>query len=272
MSKSARREKRAERDERRRGRGGLLPLVDTMTPTPVRASRAPLMPKTDAQAKYMALIDASIVTFGLGPAGTGKTFCAVAKACDALIDNKTDREFRLYITRPAVEAEGERLGFLPGELEEKYEPFLAPVREILNQRLGASFVEYLLKNERIVARPLAYMRGHTLANCWVIADEMQNASQGQFKLLLSRIGENAKVVVNGDASQVDPGVKSGLTDAVNRLKGVRGIESFRFGRGDIVRSGICQAIVERYENYNDDDDSEDDDECKQGILKILRAA
>lgn len=205
-------------------------------------SAKPLHPKTETQRHYISAIRANTITFGTGPAGTGKTYCCTALAAQALLDNPGTK---LYLTRPVVEA-GESLGFLPGTLAEKYEPYLAPFRQTLNEVLGASHVEALIHAGRIEPIPLAFMRGLTFKNAWVILDEAQNTTKTQMKLFLTRIGEYAKVVVNGDLDQKDIEGPSGLEDAVLRLNGVPGITTVAFTKEEIVRSSIVRDILERY--------------------------
>ena len=231
----------------RSGRGRSLLLVDDhgsdFQPIPAaRAAKEPLEPMNKAQARYLDMIEQCTLIFGAGPAGVGKSYLSVASAADALRDRLTER---IIVTRPAVEA-GEELGFLPGELDEKFDPYFAPVRQILNKRLGASYTDYLIKNERIQALPLAYMRGHTFENAWVILDEAQNTTPVQMKMFLTRIGENAKVIVEGDMSQKDIKGDSGFQDAIRRLNGLGDVGVFHFTENDIVRSGLCQEIVQRY--------------------------
>jgi phosphate starvation-inducible PhoH-like protein len=210
---------------------------------PKRASEAPVIALNDAQRAYDNAIATSTITFGVGPAGTGKTWLAAIRAADALKNREIER---LYITRPAVEA-GENLGFLPGTLDDKYAPYLLPVREALEERLGSGQLEYLLRKNIIMPRPIAYMRGTTFKNSWLIFDEAQNATPTQMKLVLSRIGQGAKFIVNGDIRQSDISGKSGLEDAIRRLRGVDSLSICTFTNADIVRSGMCQAIIERYE-------------------------
>jgi phosphate starvation-inducible PhoH-like protein len=202
----------------------------------------PLEAQTDAQATYINAIKTQNLVFGLGPAGTGKTYVCGALAADALKNKQTPK---LIVTRPAVEA-GESLGFLPGELDQKFEPYLRPFRDVLNERLGAGYVDCAMKNSKIEAIPLAYLRGMTFKDCWVILDEAQNTTPLQMKLFLTRIGQNCKVIVNGDPSQKDIRGPSGLLDAIDRLRGLRGVAEVRFGRYDIVRSGLVQDIVNAY--------------------------
>jgi phosphate starvation-inducible PhoH-like protein len=183
------------------------------------------------------------VTFGIGPAGTGKTWFAAALAAEALQagDIKT-----IVIVRPAVEA-GENLGFLPGDLNEKVDPFMRPIYDALSERMGSSAMEYAIKAGAIEVRPLAFLRGSTLKDCWVLADEMQNTTPAQMKMFLTRIGENSRFIVNGDLSQTDIEGPSGLADALRRLDGLRFVAKVEFTTADIVRDPICQAIAERYE-------------------------
>ena len=206
--------------------------------------RSKIEAKTEAQAHYLLSMRSSIVTFGIGPAGTGKTFLAAVEAADALL---AKRVTKIVVTRPAVEA-GEELGFLPGSLEDKFDPYFRVVRDILDRRMGKSQVEYLIKRGTIEALPLAYMRGHTFDRSFVIFDEAQNATCTQMKLFLTRIGNNSKVVVNGDVRQRDVQGACGLEDAVARTSKIKGVQTIEFTREDIVRSGISQRIVEAYES------------------------
>lgn len=242
--------RQGRRDGRNSNHAPLLNLVaeEQARKRPVRPRNIELKPLTDAQAQYDNAILTSTITFGIGPAGTGKTWWAAMRAAEAL---KTNRIEKIIVTRPAVEA-GENMGFLPGDLNEKYEPYFRPVKDAFEEYFGSAHLEYLLKSGIIEARPLAFLRGATIKNTWLIADEMQNATATQFKLLLTRIGENAKFIVNGDPSQCDlvGSQKSGLSDAVRRLARVRSISVVTFERCDIVRSGICQDIVEAYETEN----------------------
>jgi len=211
---------------------------------PVRA--AAFEPKNDKQRKYAsAMRNDGGVVFGLGPAGTGKTYIAGTMACEALMDKRVEK---IILTRPAVEAGGENLGFLPGTADEKFDAYFDPVRDVFEERLGKSFVEYLIKEGRIKCEPFAYMRGKTFKNCFVILDEGQNATADQFKLFLTRVGENATVVINGDESQVDIKGQSGFVDAANRLMHISSVKVVMFEKKDIVRSGFCQEVVEAYES------------------------
>ena len=201
----------------------------------------PLKAKTANQQKYIDAIRSAKITFGIGPAGTGKTFIAGAVAVEMLLNNEIEQ---IIITRPAVEA-GEDLGALPGEKEEKYEPYIAAFRDVLNQRLGKGHVDYLLKTGKLVGEPFAYMRGKTFRNAVVILDEAQNATKSQMKLFLTRIGENCKVIVDGDSSQADIH-NSGLDDAIARLAYIPAIKIVKFTQDDIVRSSIVSEIVQAY--------------------------
>ena len=205
---------------------------------------SPLEARTEAQSHYVMAINSGQLIFGLGPAGTGKTYIASVLASDALIDKRVKK---LIITRPAIEA-GESLGFLPGTLNEKFDPYFWPVREVLNRRMGASFVDYMIRRKQIEVMPLAYMRGVTFRESFVIFDEAQNATPSQMKMFLTRIGEHSKVVVNGDCRQSDIGVMNGLTDAVGRLTKVKGVKTVEFSNQDIVRSGLTARIVQAYES------------------------
>lgn len=205
---------------------------------------APLEAQTPSQKRYISAIRNHPLTFGIGPAGTGKSYCAGALAAQALEAGQIDR---IILTRPAVEA-GEQLGFLPGDIDEKFSPYIDAFRDILNARLGAGTVDYCLRHGRIVASPLAYMRGKTFCSrTFVVLDEAQNTTPGQMKLFLTRIGEDSKVVVNGDIRQSDIRGANGLADAVERLRGLPGVYVHRFEREDIVRSGLVRHIIDRYE-------------------------
>ncbi len=202
----------------------------------------PIIAKNYAQGQYLDAIRSNQITFATGPAGTGKSYIATAYAAEQLYYKKIDK---LIITRPAVEAE-ESLGFLPGELDEKYAPYLAPIRDILERLLGKSFVEYCLKVGYIEPVPIAFMRGRTFENAIVLLDEAQNCTPNQMKLILSRIGENCKYIIDGDVTQKDIDGDSGLEDAIYRLQNVQGVEVVRFLTHDIVRSSLCKKIIQAY--------------------------
>ena len=205
----------------------------------------PFVPLTDAQEDYASAIDRSVYTFGVGPAGTGKTYVAACKAAEHL--RRGDRS-RVILTRPAIEAAGEKLGFLPGTLADKFGPYMKPLMNILLEQLGSGFVECAIKNGRIQMIPMAFMRGETFKNAFIIADEMQNATQEQLKMLLTRLGQGSKMVVDGDPAQTDIGNNSGLTDAVRRMQHINRVSVVRFAKTDIVRHDITQSVVEAYED------------------------
>ncbi len=212
--------------------------------------RSPIKPRTAAQKRYINAIRNNMLTFGIGPAGTGKSYCAGALAAEALESSKIER---IIITRPAVEA-GESLGFLPGDLDEKFAAYIDAFRDILNKRLGAGTVNYCLRHGRIVAAPLAYMRGKTFdQDTFVILDEAQNTTPQQMKMFLTRIGEQCKVVVNGDIRQSDIKGPNGLQDAIERVQDLPGVYVHEFERYDIVRSGLVRDLMDRYE-YEDENE------------------
>lgn len=202
------------------------------------------MARTPAQQRYITAIRNHCLTFGIGPAGTGKSYCAASLAAEALESGQIER---IILTRPAVEA-GEQLGFLPGAVNEKFAVYIEAFRDILNERLGAGTVDYCIRHGRIVAAPLAFMRGKTFSSKnFVILDEAQNTSIAQMKMFLTRIGENCKVVVNGDVKQSDIRGANGLADAVARLANLSSVYVHEFERGDIVRSGLVRDIIDCYE-------------------------
>lgn len=207
-----------------------------------RNSRPEITPKNQHQVEYVNAMRTSTITFGVGPAGTGKTLLAATFAADQLIDKEKSK---LYLVRPAIES-GATLGLLPGTLEEKYEPYLMPVREYLIERMGKGAYETALKNEKIVPQPIGYMRGMTFKDCVVILDEAQNITPAEMKMFLTRVGENCVVIVNGDIDQCDlPGV-SGLQDAVERVDCVSGITVVEFDDSDCLRSRIVKDILRAY--------------------------
>ena len=205
----------------------------------------PIRPKTLGQKEYLNAIRKNAVTFGVGPAGTGKTYLAVAMAVKAF---KAKEVSRIVLTRPAVEA-GEKLGFLPGDLQQKVDPYLRPLYDGLFDMLGAETYERLVEKQIIEVAPLAYMRGRTLDDAFIILDEAQNTTPEQMKMFLTRLGENSRMVVNGDLSQVDlpRGVISGLKDALDTLNHVSNISSVTFSASDVVRHGLVAKIVKAYE-------------------------
>ncbi len=234
------------RDSRKDSRNDDFELLDIVDLVVERKILEPIQALTKAQGAYMNAILDNIITFGIGPAGTGKSYVVAGLAADMLREKKIDR---ILLTRPGVEA-GEKFGFIPGELEEKYAPYIEPFREIFNERLGRSQVDYLLKHKRICAMPIAFMRGRTFKNCWAILDEAQNTTPGQMKLFLTRIGDNCKVIIDGDIEQKDIPTQSGLTDAISRLKHTRKVGLVEFTVEDVVRSGIVKDIIKAYSNDN----------------------
>lgn len=200
-----------------------------------------LSPLNWAQETYMEAIQTNDIVFGIGSAGTGKTYIAAHWAAKQLYYKRVDK---VILTRPNIEV-GASLGFLPGTLEEKYLPYLEPFQSAFSHFLGKGFYEYALKNGNIDPRPLAYMRGSTFNNAIVLVDECQNMTSSEFKMLLSRIGKNCKIILSGDPSQYDIR-SSGLDDAVRRLEHVDGVEVVRFLDSDIVRSKLCKQIILAY--------------------------
>jgi phosphate starvation-inducible PhoH-like protein len=220
---------------------------EVLTAEILRSARGrSVRPKSSGQKRYVDAISANIVTFGIGPAGTGKSYLAVALAVQALQARSVDR---IIMTRPAVEA-GERLGFLPGDLMAKIDPYLRPLYDALYDMLGTDGARRLLDNGTIEVAPLAYMRGRTLNGSFIILDEAQNATPEQLKMFLTRIGFGSKVVVNGDITQVDlPGGRSGLAELDQVLKDIEGIAFVRLGSRDVVRHRIVADIVSAYDAY-----------------------
>ena len=209
-----------------------------------QVSEKSIVPLTQTQAQYINSMDVNTLTFGVGPAGTGKSYIAAAKAAEALINDDVER---IILTRPAIEA-GAKMGYLPGNMDEKFCPYVAPFRCELEKRLGSGAVEMFLKNKKILALPLAYIRGWTFENAFVILDEAQNTTPVEMKMLLTRIGEGSKVVVDGDLQQQDTFGLSGLADALNKLSCMNHVGAIYFDRNDIVRSGFVQEVVSRYES------------------------
>ena len=208
-----------------------------------------LAPKTVNQRRYLEAIERNDLVFGIGPAGTGKTYLAVAMAVSAFMNKQVTR---IILTRPAVEA-GERLGFLPGTLQEKVDPYLRPLYDALYDMLESDRVEKLLERNIIEVAPIAFMRGRTLNDSFIILDEAQNSTPEQMKMVLTRQGFNSKMVVNGDVTQIDlpTARRSGLLDAMDVLKGVEGISFVQFDEKDVVRHTLVQRIVKAYERYNE---------------------
>ncbi|MBR6053444.1 MAG: PhoH family protein [Clostridia bacterium] len=207
----------------------------------------PIRPKTVGQKKYVDAIRKNTVTIGVGPAGTGKTFLAVAMAVEALRNKKVSR---IILTRPAVEA-GEKLGFLPGDLQSKIDPYLRPLYDSLHDMFGAENYQRHLERNTIEIAPLAYMRGRTLDDSFIILDEAQNTTAEQMKMFLTRLGNNSRIVVTGDPSQTDLpfGKKSGLAVATRILRGIEGIAVHQFTERDVVRHPLVQKIITAYDKY-----------------------
>ncbi|MGC8469976.1 MAG: PhoH family protein [Acetobacteraceae bacterium] len=219
-----------------------LPLSDLPA---IRTRRGAVGPRSSGQAAYMEALGRAEMVFGVGPAGTGKTYLAVAQAVAMLQAGRVDR---IVLSRPAVEA-GERLGFLPGDMKDKVDPYLRPLYDALHDMMQAEQVAKRLASGEIEVAPLAFMRGRTLAHAFVILDEAQNTSPVQMKMFLTRMGEGTRMVVTGDLTQIDlaPGQRSGLADALETLEGLAGIAVVRFGARDVVRHPLVGRIVEAYD-------------------------
>lgn len=214
----------------------------------IAAGEKRIRAKTAGQVQYLKSIDQHTVVFGLGPAGTGKTYLAMAKAVEALINKKCSR---IILTRPAVEA-GERLGYLPGTLSEKIDPYLRPLFDALQEMLPAESLNKFLESGVVEVAPLAYMRGRTLNDAFIILDEAQNTTSEQMKMFLTRLGFNSKMIITGDTTQVDlPGGKSGLASAVEILSAVEDLHVTRLSSKDVVRHELVTRIVNAYEEHDE---------------------
>ena len=209
----------------------------------------PIRSKTVGQRKYVNFIKKKTITFGIGPAGTGKTYLAVAMAVNSF---KAKQVEKIILTRPAVEA-GEKLGFLPGDLQEKVNPYLRPLYDALQEMLGIDSYSKMMEKGVIEIAPLAYMRGRTLNNAFIILDEAQNTTKEQIKMFLTRLGENSKMVITGDLTQIDlpDGKVSGLKHATRILHGIDEIGIMRFGEKDVVRHPLVQLIVKAYQTHEE---------------------
>ena len=216
----------------------------------ITAKGKPIKAKTVGQQKYMKAIANNTITIGVGPAGTGKTYLAVAAAVAAFRERTVNR---IILTRPAVEA-GERLGFLPGDLQNKVDPYLRPLYDALYDMLGPETFQKYQERGSIEVAPLAYMRGRTLDDSFIILDEAQNTTREQMKMFLTRLGYNSKAVVTGDLSQTDLpfGKKSGLSIAARILRGIEGIGIFEFSERDVVRHTLVRKIISAYDKYEKD--------------------
>ena len=217
--------------------------------TVIKTPKKSIVPRGKNQKLYLERIDKHEVNFGIGPAGTGKTYLAVAAAIDALLKEKVDR---IILIRPAVEA-GEKLGFLPGDLSQKVDPYLRPLYDGLYEMLGIERTEKLLANGIVEIAPLAYMRGRTLNNSFIIVDESQNTTKEQMKMVLTRMGFNSYLVINGDLTQIDlqKNVTSGLLNAIDVLKDTNGIGFTNFSSRDVVRHPLVRKIIDAYEYFED---------------------
>ena len=214
----------------------------------IKTKKKNIYPRSSNQLKFVNLIKEKDLVFGVGPAGTGKTYLAVACAVEALLKKEISK---IILSRPAVEA-GERLGFLPGDLKEKIDPYLRPLYDALNDLIPSKTLERYLENNTIEIAPLAFMRGRTLENSYIILDEAQNTSSMQMKMFLTRLGKNSKMVIAGDSTQVDlpRGEKSGLKEILNIMPRTDEIGKVLFKKGDITRHSLVTKIVEAYEKNN----------------------
>jgi phosphate starvation-inducible PhoH-like protein len=217
--------------------------------TIIKTPKKSIVPRGKNQRLYLESMHKHEVNFGIGPAGTGKTYLAVAAAIDALLKEKVDR---IILIRPAVEA-GEKLGFLPGDLSQKVDPYLRPLYDGLYEMLGIERTEKLLANGNVEIAPLAYMRGRTLNNSFIIVDESQNTTKEQMKMVLTRMGFNSYLVINGDLTQIDlpKNITSGLSNAIKVLKDTDGIGFTNFSSRDVVRHPLVRKIIDAYEYFED---------------------
>lgn len=220
-------------------------VEDLMGTVAITARGKIIRPKTLGQKKYVDAIKKSSIVFGVGPAGTGKTYLAVALAVYAFKNKEIDK---IILTRPAVEA-GEKLGFLPGDMNEKVDPYLRPLFDALQEMMGQDAYLRHIERGSIEIAPLAYMRGRTLSNSFIILDEAQNTTREQMKMFLTRMGENSRIVVTGDVTQIDlpKNVKSGMIDAIEVLDGVEGIDIVKLTAKDVVRHELVTRIIQAYE-------------------------
>lgn len=215
----------------------------------IKTPKKSVMPRGKNQKTYIENISNNEINFGIGPAGTGKTYLAVALAVDHLLNEKVDR---IILIRPAVEA-GEKLGFLPGDLSQKVDPYLRPLYDALYEMLGVEKTEKLLERGIVEIAPLAYMRGRTLNNSFIIVDESQNTTKEQMKMVLTRMGFGSYLVINGDLTQIDlpKNIKSGLSDAIEVLKDTDGIGFTNFSSSDVVRHPLVKKIIDAYKYFED---------------------
>lgn len=215
----------------------------------IKTQRKTIVPYSHVQANYMRALYDSDLVFALGPAGTGKTYIAVAMAVYMFVNRKVER---IILSRPAVEA-GEKLGFLPGDIKEKLDPFLRPLYDALFDMMPAERVQQAIENGEIELAPLAFMRGRTFSNAFVILDEAQNTTRTQMKMFLTRMGEHSRMVITGDVSQIDlpKDIKSGLTDCIPKVENIPGIETIRFSDTDVVRHPLAAKIIKAYDEWED---------------------
>lgn len=219
------------------------PSYQRNVPHQVESGFREVKPLNFIQGDYLDAIRSCEIIFGIGSAGTGKTYVAASYAAGELYNRRINK---IILTRPNVET-GRGLGFLPGELDEKYAPYLQPFDQVFTRTLGAGFYEYALKAKDIDPKPLGFMRGASFENCIILVDEAQNLTKVEFKMLLSRIGKNCKVILSGDPKQTDI-PNSGLMDAVKRLQNIPGVEVVNFRDSDIVRSEMCKQVILAYNN------------------------
>ena len=219
----------------------------------IKTPKKSVIARSEKQSEYIKVLKENDIVLSLGPAGTGKSFLAVSVAVTLLIEKKIDR---VILSRPAVEA-GEKLGFLPGDMKEKVDPYLRPLYDALYELFGADKIDKKIESGEIEIAPLAFMRGRTLKNCFAILDEAQNATETQIKMFLTRIGENSKLVVNGDPSQVDLINKgeSGLVKSKNIIKDIKEIKIIEFDHNDVVRHPLVSKIIRAYQKRSTDDKS-----------------
>jgi phosphate starvation-inducible PhoH-like protein len=222
-------------------------VSDDLAPK-VKRDTTPIEARNPNQAHYLEQLNTKQLIFATGAAGSGKTLLSAARAAEALLDKEVER---IIVTRPVLES-GENLGFLPGDISEKFSPYFRPVQDILEKRLGGSFLQYCLRPDvkKVEIAPFAYMRGRTFENAVVILDEAQNVTKAQMKMFLTRLGENVTVIVNGDVQQCDlpKGVVSGLADALQRFSTTSRIGVVEFTKEDCVRSELCQEVLYAYEH------------------------
>lgn len=233
------------------GDGREKEVSENLSDIVLKTKKRHIYPRSATQALYIQEMLKNELVFGLGPAGTGKTYLAVALAVSMMLEGKIDK---IILSRPAVEA-GENLGFLPGDLKDKVDPYLRPLYDALYEMLPAEQVDKKLAIGEIEIAPLAFMRGRTLSNAFVILDEAQNTTPMQMKMFLTRLGENSRMVINGDLSQIDlpRGTVSGLKDAIDTLTRINGISSVTFSANDVVRHGLVAKIVKAYEDKKKND-------------------